>query len=123
MILDLEDSVAACRQARPPAAAVAEWLRVVRRRRSQVRVNAPGTADLAADLLALPPGVPLRLPKVESPGDLVAPWPAGAVHALLETALGVEDAFAIARAPGVVSLGARRGRPAPPTWASRARRR
>ena len=102
VILDLEDSVAP--SDRPDArVAVAAWLASYDGP-AQVRVNAPRTADLAADLLALPPGVPLRVPKVESPSDLVA-LGGRPVHALLETALGVEDAFAIARAPGVVSLG------------------
>lgn len=101
VILDLEDSVA---PAERPAAreAVAAWL-VSCSVPVQVRVNAPGSADLAADLAALPAQVELRLPKVEQVSDLDAV--AGRrVHALLESARGIEAAAEVARAPEVVSL-------------------
>jgi citrate lyase subunit beta / citryl-CoA lyase len=101
VILDLEDSVA---PAERPAAreAVAAWLGSYDGP-VQVRVNAPGSADLAADLASLPAQVDLRLPKVEAVSDLAAV--AGRrVHALLESARGIEAAAEIARAPGVVSL-------------------
>jgi citrate lyase subunit beta / citryl-CoA lyase len=101
VILDLEDSVA--EGDRPAArAAVAAWLPRARGP-VQVRVNAPGSDALRADLAALPADVELRVPKVQAPGDLDA-FGGRPVHVLLETALGVENAFEIARAPGVVSM-------------------
>lgn len=75
----------------------------------QVRVNARGSAWHEADLAAvaqLAPEVGLRLPKVSGPGDVAAvraALPDRAVHALVETALGVERAFQIASA-GVASV-------------------
>ena len=101
VILDLEDSVA---EADKDAArsAVAEWLRTCETA-VQVRVNAPGSRDLAADLAALPVDVPIRVPKVQRPDDL-APVADRTVHVLLESALGVEHAYAVASAPGVASL-------------------
>lgn len=103
VILDLEDSVTAADR---PAAreAVAAWLATAPASTPvQVRVNAPGSNDLALDLAALPTDVDLRVPKVAGPEDL-APLAGRRVHALLETALGVERAFAVASAPEVVSL-------------------
>ena len=101
VVLDLEDSVAATDKA-AARAAVAAWLP-----RAplpvQVRVGAPGTADLAADLAALPGDVALRVPKVASPADMVE-LVGRRVHAIVETAAGVEQAFAIASDPAVVSL-------------------
>ena len=101
VILDLEDSVAPGER---PAAreAVAGWVASYDGP-VQVRVNAPGSDDLAADLAALPPHVELRVPKVESPDDLEA-LAGRRVHALVESALGVERAFEIARAPQVVTV-------------------
>ncbi len=101
VILDLEDSVLpgdkdAARKA------VAAWLAGADAP-AQVRVNPPGSAELRADLAALPPDVPLRVPKVERPADLDA-LGGRRVHVLLEGALGVENAFAIAEVPGVASL-------------------
>ncbi|MDQ4053601.1 MAG: CoA ester lyase [Actinomycetota bacterium] len=101
VILDLEDSVAAADK-EPARSAVAEWLRTCGTA-VQVRVNAPGTRELAADLEALPVDVPIRMPKVERPDDLV-PVADRTVHALLESALGVENAHAVGSAPCVVSL-------------------
>ncbi len=84
-----------------------------------VRVNAPhtplGDADLAA-LSPLPGLSGLRLPKVTSPADVVraaerSARPEGGpppLYALLETALGVEHAYAIASAHpalGGIALG------------------
>jgi citrate lyase subunit beta/citryl-CoA lyase len=101
VILDLEDSVAVADKDAARAAVVA-WLpgspALV-----QVRVNAPGSAALRADLEALPTDVALRVPKVESPVDLDG-LRDRRVHALIETALGVENAFLIAQTPGVVSI-------------------
>jgi len=102
VILDLEDSVAPGEK-EAARHAVAAWLPTYDGP-VQVRVNAPGSVDLAADLAALPADVDLRLPKVQSP-DGLTPVAGRRVHALLESALGVENALAIARAPEVVSLG------------------
>lgn len=101
VILDLEDSVA---PADRPAArsAVATWLATYDGA-VQVRVNAPGTPDLAADLKAVPTTVDLRLPKVASPADLDAVV-GRRVHAIVESAAGVEAAFAIAQREEVVAL-------------------
>jgi citrate lyase subunit beta/citryl-CoA lyase len=116
VILDLEDAVAP--QDRPAARDhVAAWLAARSAARSadrsaderaglgavQVRVNAPGSPDLDADLAALPAGVELRVPKVERPEDLDR-FAGRALHVLVETALGVENLFAIASVPGVRSV-------------------
>lgn len=102
VILDLEDSVAPAD--RPTARAhIAAWL-ARHRGPVQVRVNAPGSADQAADLAALPPHVAVRVPKVSGPGDLAGLWDRP-VHVLVESALGVERAFDLSRVPGVVSIG------------------
>lgn len=103
VILDLEDSVAPPEK---PAAreAVALWLATLPADVAvQVRVNPPGSRDLADDRAALPPGVALRVPKVASPGELeeVADRE---IHAIIESALGVEHAFAIASHPSVRSV-------------------
>ncbi len=101
VILDLEDSVEGGDK-EAARAAVAAWLP-----RAplpvQVRVGAPGTTDLAADLATLPGDVRLRVPKVSSPADLTG-LEGREVHAILETALGIEQAYAIASVPGVASL-------------------
>ena len=101
VILDLEDSVAV---ADKPAAraAVAAWLPSAPLP-VQVRVGRPGSADLAADLEALPGDVPLRVPKVSGPTDL-DDLAGREVNAIIESALGVEQAFAIATHPAVRSL-------------------
>lgn len=104
VILDLEDSVAPAD--RPAArAAVARWLPSAPLA-VQVRVGAPGSDDLAADLGALPPGVPLRLPKVSSPRQLDE-FEGREVHVILETAMGIEQALVIAshRVVASVALG------------------
>jgi len=105
VILDLEDAVAP--DDRPAAReAVVAWLRS---NDAEVRVNAPGTDDLAADLRALRFGrQAIRLPKVESPSDVDAVIAAlgrpVAVCALIETARGVEAAYDIARHPAVTAI-------------------
>ncbi|GGZ31227.1 HpcH/HpaI aldolase/citrate lyase family protein [Streptomyces poonensis] len=108
VLVDLEDAVAPHRK-EYARAATAELLTDPRPSPSlvHVRVNAPrsplGDADLAA--LTLLPGLSgLRLPKVTSPADVVrvaersAPPEGGAppLYALLETALGIERAYAVA---------------------------
>ncbi|MFF9894170.1 HpcH/HpaI aldolase/citrate lyase family protein [Streptomyces longispororuber] len=108
VIVDLEDAVAPDRKAYARAA-TAELLAEPRPVPVHVRVNALGTPLSDADLEALAPlpGLAgLRLPKVTSPADVVrtaeraAPREGGApaLYALLESALGVERAFAVATA-------------------------
>ncbi|MGA5600077.1 HpcH/HpaI aldolase/citrate lyase family protein [Streptomyces sp. EMB24] len=108
VVVDLEDAVAPDRKAYARAA-TAELLRDPQPVPVHVRVNAfagPwGPADVAA--LAPAPGLSgLRLPKVSSPSDVVrvarravsargGPPP---LYALLESALGVEHAHAVATA-------------------------
>jgi citrate lyase subunit beta/citryl-CoA lyase len=102
VIVDLEDGVSAAAKAEARAN-VAQQLRERRAKPVLVRVNARDEDDLAA-VEALPlAGV--VVPKVESPVDV--PELALPVHALIETALGVEAAFAIAEHPRVhgISLG------------------
>ncbi len=78
----------------------------------QVRVNGVGTPwsgeDLAA-VAALPPGVGVRLPKVESVAQVrsVADrLPGRALHLLIESALGVERAYDLATChPAVATIG------------------
>ena len=102
VILDLEDAVAL--EERPQArAAVAAWV-ATHGGPVQVRVNAPGTEAGAADVAALPAGVPLRVPKVEHP-DQLAPLAGHPLHVLVESAAGVEGALDLARAASVVSIG------------------
>ena len=108
VLIDLEDAVAADRKAYARAA-TAERLTQRPPVPVHVRVNALdspwGEADLTA-LTALPGLAALRLPKVTSPSDVVRvaerTVPADGrfvpLYALLETALGVEHAFAIASA-------------------------
>ena len=97
VILDLEDSVA---PARRDAARehVTTWLASARDVDAQVRI---GSLD---DLAGLPADVSIRLPKVETPSDVDAVGERD-VHAIVESALGVENAFAVASHPRVVSLG------------------
>jgi citrate lyase subunit beta / citryl-CoA lyase len=96
VILDLEDAVAPARRAYARDQ-VAAWLAEGSGVEVQVRI---GSLD---DLTVLPSDVPIRLPKVESPADVDAVGER-AVHALIETARGVEAAYAIASHPRVVSI-------------------
>ncbi|MFF9487851.1 HpcH/HpaI aldolase/citrate lyase family protein [Streptomyces sp. NPDC014676] len=108
VVVDLEDAVAPDRKAYARSA-TAELLRDPQPVPVHVRVNALsgpwGRADLAA--VAHAPGLSgLRLPKVSSPSDVVrvarrtvsAHGGALPLYALLETALGVERAHAVATA-------------------------
>ncbi|GAA3867829.1 HpcH/HpaI aldolase/citrate lyase family protein [Tessaracoccus defluvii] len=77
----------------------------------QVRINAPGTpwheADVEA-LAGLPRWVGARIPKVESVevvDGLAARLPGRDLHLLIESALGVELAYELARRPQVATLG------------------
>jgi citrate lyase subunit beta / citryl-CoA lyase len=98
VIVDLEDGVAAAAKAEARAN-LAELFRVVREKPVYVRVNAGSDDDLAAVA-----GLPLAgvfLPKVERPEDVPA---LPSVHAMVETARGVEAAFEIASHPVVHGL-------------------
>ena len=118
VLVDLEDAVAPDRK-EYARAATADLLTEATPVPVIVRVNALDGPLAEADLKTLSPlpGLSgLRLPKVTSPDDVVrvaegaTPAEGGAIplYALLETALGVEQAFAIAsahRALRGVSLG------------------
>ncbi|MDO5737012.1 MAG: CoA ester lyase [Propionibacteriaceae bacterium] len=113
VLIDLEDAVAAAgkgaaREALPDL--VSELLREYPGREVQVRVNSIGTKWCSKDLdavSALDPAVAVRVPKVESEEDIATVAHAvGArhIHALLESALGIENAFRIASA-GITGIG------------------
>lgn len=106
VLIDLEDAVAPDRK-EYARAATAELLSEPPPVPVHVRVNALDSPQAEADLKTLSPlpGLSgLRLPKVTSPADVVrvaehaTPSGGGAIplYALLETALGVEQAFTIA---------------------------
>lgn len=115
VILDLEDAVAPAHK-ETARDAVAVWLG---RRPSdgdgplvQVRVNAARTQWFGADVAAVAETggrASVRLPTVESVVDVNAVADMGGpglvVHALLETALGLENAYAIASHAAVASVG------------------
>ena len=110
IVIDLEDAIApahkhtARRQLREVARHLQSGVNV------QVRINARGTPWHLDDLEAcqqLGTHVSVRLPKVESSRDVLAVLeavPGRQVHAIIETALGVEHAFEIAQS-GVTSIG------------------
>jgi citrate lyase subunit beta/citryl-CoA lyase len=110
LILDLEDAVpaAAKQDARD---AVASFLRGRTDARPEIWVRMNGGDMLDDDVAAIAPARPdgLSLPKVSSPDDLarldmlLGDAKTGVI-ALIETASGVLDAAAIARAPRVVRL-------------------
>jgi citrate lyase subunit beta/citryl-CoA lyase len=111
VVCDLEDAVpaAAKEQARRNASASAA---TPHPKPLWIRVNPPGTPDGAADLTALASQdvAGIRVPKAEDPAAVAefAERAAVPLHLLIETALGVENAFALARchpAVAVVSLG------------------
>ncbi|WP_320776262.1 HpcH/HpaI aldolase/citrate lyase family protein [Streptomyces sp. CRN 30] len=103
VVVDLEDAVAPDRK-EYARAATAELLTGSQPLPVHVRVNALDGPWAAADLAAVAglPGLSgLRLPKVVAPGAVVrvaADAPGTPLYALLESALGVERAFAIAAA-------------------------
>jgi citrate lyase subunit beta / citryl-CoA lyase len=112
VIVDLEDAVApgAKERARENLAGL---LAEPREKPVYVRVNSPRTPPGAADLatVATLPVAGITVPKVEGPHDVVAllaqlPEPRR-VHCLIESAAGVEAAYAIASHPAVagISLG------------------
>jgi citrate lyase subunit beta/citryl-CoA lyase len=108
VVVDLEDAVAPDRKAYAREA-TAELLRDRHPVPVHVRVNSLDTPWATADIAAIAPAPGLsglRLPKVTSPADVVrvaeraVPADGGALplYALLETALGIERAFAVATA-------------------------
>ena len=113
VVYDLEDAV--------PAAAKEEARRNARLAMDQpqpkplwIRVNPPGSPDGAADLAALAGAgagaAGLRVPKAEDPAAVAefAERACVPLHLLIETALGVENAYLLARCHplvAVVSLG------------------
>jgi citrate lyase subunit beta/citryl-CoA lyase len=102
VIVDLEDGVAPAAKAEARALLL-ELLGRPRGKPVFVRVNAGDAADLAVVRELAIDGI--YLPKVAQPADLPAlDLP---VHCLIESAAGVEAAYAIATAPGVagISLG------------------
>ncbi|MBB3664760.1 citrate lyase subunit beta/citryl-CoA lyase [Prauserella sediminis] len=106
VILDLEDAVApeAKEQARRNAVAT-----LADGNRAYVRVNEPGTPHGTADVDALAtasvPPAGVRIPKCEDPERLsaVAERLSVPVHPVVESALGVERAYALATAHPLVS--------------------
>jgi citrate lyase subunit beta/citryl-CoA lyase len=112
VIVDLEDAVVPAHKAAARENAV-RWLATARPGSVEVRVNAPGTPWAAEDLRALA-DVPalrgVRLPKIESAGDVRAALgllaaQECAVTCLIETARGVEAAYEIASVPRVGAIG------------------
>ncbi|MDX3381311.1 CoA ester lyase [Streptomyces niveiscabiei] len=111
VIIDLEDAVSPDRKDYARAA-TAERLSDPHAHRIHVRVNAPDTPWSRADLAALSPlpGVSaLRLPKVTTPRDITATTGLLSreipLYALLESALAIENAYAIATAhPALAGL-------------------
>lgn len=111
VVVDLEDAVHPQRKGYARAAAV-EFCGQRHEVAVQVRVNPFDSADGDADLAALAGCVGVdgfRLPKVDSPAAVAKVVGAAAdrpLHCLLESALGVESAYAIATAhPTVASIG------------------
>ncbi|TCO59824.1 HpcH/HpaI aldolase/citrate lyase family protein [Actinocrispum wychmicini] len=109
VLVDLEDAVAPSRkdEARATLRLLTETSRPV-----QVRINhasTPWHSDDIAAIARLPLAVGARIPKVESPDEVHAladALPGRALHLLIESALGVERALAIATAsPQVTSIG------------------
>lgn len=110
VLVDLEDAVAPARKDEARQNAVR--LLAAEPRPVQVRINHASTPWHAADVAALaglPVAVGARVPKAESPEQvraLAAALPGRALHLLVESALGVERAFALASAsPQVASIG------------------
>ncbi|MGA4506655.1 HpcH/HpaI aldolase/citrate lyase family protein [Propionibacteriaceae bacterium G1746] len=109
VIVDLEDAVPA-QQKDPSRANVVEHIAEIAGVAVQLRINAVGSAWHEADVTAvagLPSSVEVRVPKCEDPAELreLSQRLGGrALHVLVESALGVERAFDLARVQGVVSV-------------------
>ncbi len=107
LVLDLEDAVAPARKADARRHVAQALLQSQTSKPLFVRVNALGSGLTHVDIeaVALPQLAGVRLPKVESPDDVCqiaelleqAGCQAG-IQCLIESALGVEQAFAIAHA-------------------------
>ncbi|MBL3682248.1 CoA ester lyase [Leucobacter aridicollis] len=111
VIVDLEDAVSADNKHRARLgmhSALSDL--AMGEQKVQVRVNPRGSIWHDADLAAvahLPPHVEIRMPKVHAAEDVERAQellPGRHWHALIESPLGVENAFAIAQA-GVSSIG------------------
>lgn len=116
VVIDLEDSVTAshkqmAREALSAALGAADDAGMLAPGRAQVRINAVGSRWHVADVDALRSmrrDVVVRMPKMESPGQLDTLEEAMAgrrIMPLIESALGVERAFDIASHPAVVAIG------------------
>ncbi|MEV0006976.1 CoA ester lyase [Streptomyces sp. NPDC051840] len=100
VIVDLEDAVAV-EDKESARRSVSAWQGLGGR--TVVRVNAPGTAWFEADLaMAVGAGCPVMVPKAEDPAVLAGIAPRSPLIPLVETALGVERAYEVCSAPGVV---------------------
>jgi citrate lyase subunit beta/citryl-CoA lyase len=103
VVCDLEDGVAPSAK-RTARAAVAHWLS---EHRAYVRINGADTPWHAEDVAAVaerPELLGVMLPKAETGADFHALPPGIGVIPLIETAIGVQNAPAIAAAPGVQRL-------------------
>ena len=111
IILDLEDAVAPDHKAQARAQVKEIACEIVASKSLQVRINAPTTPWGSADVemvSALPVEVGMRLPKAEDVDELAEMIRRGEgrrVHLLIESALGIERAFDLARVHGVGSIG------------------
>lgn len=109
VIIDLEDAVTSRHKA-SARTATAEFLASDPGIPVLVRVNEIGSLDYFADLSALveAPGVAgIRLPKVDSPAQVTrtADLTGKPLHCLIESAAGVESAYAVATAhPAVAGI-------------------
>ena len=111
VIVDLEDAVAAGHKDRARREALA-FLIDAAPASVEVRVNRPDTPAGREDLAALTDAAALRavrLPKITSPSDVALVADAltaktTALCCLIESALGVENAFAIASTPRVAGI-------------------
>jgi citrate lyase subunit beta / citryl-CoA lyase len=102
VIVDLEDGVAPGARAEARAG-LADLLSMPRRKPVYIRVNAGDADDLEAVSVLQLTGI--VVPKVAHPEDV--PATSHPVNCLIESAAGLEAAYAIAQAPGVagISLG------------------
>jgi citrate lyase subunit beta/citryl-CoA lyase len=108
VVFDLEDAVPVDDKVDARGWAVA-WIAANASGPVEVRVNAPGTPWIDDDLAAVAavPSIRIRLPKVESAADVLAVLdqvPTAKITALIESPLGLEKAFEIATARGVVAI-------------------
>ncbi|MFF1834787.1 HpcH/HpaI aldolase/citrate lyase family protein [Streptomyces sp. NPDC058231] len=100
VIIDLEDAVAAADKDAARRSA-GDWL--AGGGRAMIRINAPGTPWYTEDVdLVTSYGCPVVIPKAEDPVLIGRVGAVCAVVPLVETALGVERALEVCRAPGVV---------------------